>query len=86
MFEKQDPVVEGCHTFSERQALENLNSLLEKSESTELIDTLDLESLLRQADDPNTEMPVTTTKSLLKKKSSLYPVPVLIMEQLLSSS
>lgn len=75
MFKKEKLGSEGCRTFSERQALENLNSLLEESDSRDLLDTLDLESLLKQADDPPTETITTTIKSSLKKKSSLYPAP-----------
>lgn len=51
MFEKENPGSEGCHTFRERQALDHLNSLLEESNQSDLIDTIDLESLLKQTQD-----------------------------------
>lgn len=74
MFEKTNPDIEECHTFSQRQALKKCNSLLEENEPRDLIDTLDLESLLK-----GTESPIESTqaipKSSLKKTSSLYPAP-----------
>lgn len=65
MFEKTKPDMEGCRTFSERQGLDNLNSLLEESEPKDLIDMIGLESPRK----------TTAKKSSLKKTSSLYPAP-----------
>lgn len=59
--------------FSERQALNNLNSLLEESDQRDLIDTIDLESLLKEIKDPPTN--ISAKKSSLKKASSMYPAP-----------
>lgn len=52
MYDKEKPGSDGCRSLSERQALANLNALLEQSDARDLIDTTDLESLLKQVDDP----------------------------------
>lgn len=48
MYDKNKPGPEECRTASERQALANLLALLEESDPTDLIDTIDIESLLKQ--------------------------------------
>lgn len=53
MFEKDISDTEGCRTFSERQALDNSNALLEENEPMDLIDTIDLEALLKQIENPS---------------------------------
>lgn len=73
MFEKDKPDTEGCCTFSESQALDNLNILLEENEPRYLIDTIDLEVLLKQIEDPS--VGILPTKSSLKKTSSFVSCP-----------
>lgn len=73
MFEKDKPEYGGCRTASERQALDNLNALLQENEPRDLIDIIDLDSLLYQGDTPPINITNTTPKSSLKKPSSLYP-------------
>lgn len=72
-FEKQKIDSEGCSTFCERQAFDNLDSLLEESEPKDLIDMIDLETLLEDIQSPPTNTP--PLKSALKRASSLYPAP-----------
>lgn len=62
-------------SLSERQALANLNVLLEESDTRDLIDITDLESLLNQVDNPATSSSLPSTSTTLKKKSDMYPPP-----------
>lgn len=60
------------HPATPPQALKDLNTLLEESDTRDLIDTIDLESLLNL---PITSTSSDQTSSVLKKKSDLYPPP-----------
>lgn len=75
MYDKDKLGSEGCCTFSERQALANLNALLEESDPRDLVDMINLKSMLKQVDDPPKNTTTACNNPLLKNKSAMYPAP-----------
>lgn len=69
MFDKVDADSITFQSLNERQALANLNVLLEESYTWDLINVIDLESLLTQSTNPT-----STCKASSKMKKKIWPL------------
>lgn len=63
------------YTPQENQALDQLITLLEVSDTTDLIDSIDLPWILQSIEELDSINPITPTSSKLKKKSDFCPPP-----------
>lgn len=62
-------------TTQENQALDQLISLLEESDTADLIDSIDLPWILQSIEEQDSYSKTNPSKSLLKKKSDICPPP-----------
>lgn len=68
IYDKETFGPDGCRSICEQKALTNLNALLKENDSRDLIDTIDLEAIFWEIDNPPTDVTKLTTHSKLKKK------------------
>lgn len=60
---KNNPTDRSLHTSSEAMALQNLTDLLDENEPTELIDSIDLESLLAEVEGATSTLTPSPSKT-----------------------